>query len=367
MDILFLSHSFWGSDFRVGSHHLSRNMARTGHRVFYVSMPVTPFHLFRYKLSDYRIKTSGKLTEIEKGLHQFIPRSVFPAGRFFSRGKDISLASLDLRSTASRLGIETFDLVFMDEPRLYGMLSKLNYKKLIYRPTDLKTGIDYRQFFKLENQITRICDGVIATSAPVMESLEKFFDIQIPRYVQENGVDLEHFSMVLDTAEEIASVRGTKCIYVGAFDERFDFDGIEQLVKRAPDINFFFVGPDRSARIRNLGLKNCRYLGVVPFDELPKYLHSCDVAIMPFSSNASNDGRSPMKLYEFLAAGLPVVARRTKELTRRSLEHVFLYDDMEEALGHIKAAAKQKRASHVPEEMDWRSISERMIRFGAEL
>lgn len=367
MNILFLSHSFWGGDFRVGSHHLSKNMARRGHRIFYVPVPVTPFHLIRHRLSDYRIKNSGKILEIEEGLFQFIPRLLFPVGHIFWKGDDLSLMALDLRRAAASLKMEAFDIVFLDEPRLYGMLKKITYKKLIYRPTDMKAGVDFDAYFKLEGRISKLSDAVIATSKPVMDSLERLFDIKVPRYVQENGVDLEHFRSGRLPLERIDSFGGKKCIYVGAFDDRFDFDGVEHLVENTPDVIFFFVGPDRTGRIRNISADNCKYLGAVPFDEIPNYLHACDVAIMPFSSNPLNDGRSPMKLYEYLAAGLPVVARRTHELARRNLDRVFLYDHVEQAIEQIGSAAGLTKMSQVPKDMDWTSISDRMLRFCSEI
>lgn len=366
MNILFLSHSFWGSDFRVGSHHLSKNMARSGHRVLYVSMPVTPFHLLKYKISDYRIKRSGIVSEIEDRLFQYIPRLLFPVGRIFFGEKDISLLAFNLQRISDHLGMKQFDVVLLDEPRLYGMLGGIKFRKIVYRPTDIKTGIDFKSYFNLEDKITKAADGVIATSVPVMESLEKFFTLKSPRYVQENGVDLEHFKSNVESIKEISNLPGRKCIYVGAFDERFDFDAVKVLVKNAPDISFFFIGPG-GGRIKSIDLKNCKYLGAVSFDEIPRYLRACDVAIMPFSSNPSNNGRSPMKLYEYLAAGLPVVARRTQEISRRNLERVFLYDNPEEAIKQVQAASQLKKFSQVPKELDWSVISERMIRFCNEI
>jgi len=72
---------------------------------------------------------------------------------------------------------------------------------------------------------------------------------------------------------------------------------------------------------------NVHLLGSRPYAELPGYLQHADLGLLPFNNHPGNAARSPMKLYEYAAAGLPVVARRTPELERRNEPFVHFYDD----------------------------------------
>ena len=371
LNILFLSHTYWGSEFRVGSHHLSKNMAEAGHTVFYIPMPVTPFHLIKYRLSDKRIKKSGRLEEIQKNLYQYIPRTLIPAGELTRKsGYDISFATTGrlLRSLMSQKNIDVFDLVFLDHPKLIGILHIVKYKKLIYRPTDILSGIGLRGMSKCEGQALVQADGLITTSKPVFDHLEKKFTINIPHLTLVNGVDLDLFTTQVPPPEDIKKINGKKCIYVGAFDDRFDYDGTVTIIERHPNINFIFIGPFPTIRKNEFcRFSNVHILGTREFSQIPAYLQACDISIMPFSNDPSNEGRSPMKLYEYLAAGLPVISRHTDEISRRNHPRILTYTTLEEAHIQIQKALTFEKTSSVPEGLSWKSITEQALQFSQNL
>ena len=106
----------------------------------------------------------------------------------------------------------------------------------------------------------------------------------------------------------------------GAFDRRWvDDDLMVQVVERFPNVTFSIVGPVDGASARKLRrFTHVRLHGPVPFPMLPSILSQWDVAIIPFRENEITDSLNPLKLYEYLGAGLPVVATSTRELRRYS-------------------------------------------------
>ncbi|VFB20065.1 glycosyltransferase [Pseudomonas fragi] len=371
LNILFLSHTFWGSEFRVGSHHLSKNMAEAGHNVIYIPMPVTPFHLLKLKFSDLRIKQSGKLTDIQIGLSQFIPRTFIPAGEFIkSSGYDIAFSGLSkkLKSIMERKNIKKFDYIFLDHPKLFGITRLIPYSKLIYRPTDIYAGVGIRGITKCEQICLEHSKGLITTSKPVLEHLKTKFDTKIPHLTLINGVDLELFTMETSVPEDLISIPGKKCIYVGAFDERFDFEGMSEIIKKNRNLSFIFVGPfPQNKKSYFDKLSNAHVLGTKDFSQIPAYMQACDISIMPFSDAPSNEGRSPMKLYEYLAAGLPVVSRHTDEIHRRNHSRIFTYRTISEANDKITEALKLKKESSAPKELSWKKITLDALDFAQNL
>ncbi len=101
--------------------------------------------------------------------------------------------------------------------------------------------------------------------------------------------------------------------YVGTIEERIDFDLLEELLKRHQDKEFVLYGPvwdsvkPQVAKLR-AAYANVRFPGRVRFTELSDLLASIDVGIVPHKRNGLSASMNPMKIYEYLAAGKPVVS-----------------------------------------------------------
>lgn len=101
------------------------------------------------------------------------------------------------------------------------------------------------------------------------------------------------------------------CIaYVGAIQDRLDTDAIRQVAERLPDATIFVVGPVLDPRVpaRLAGLPNIRVKPALDRAEVAGFIHSVDLCIMPHHITPLTLSMSPLKLYEYCAAGRPVVA-----------------------------------------------------------
>lgn len=370
MNILFLSHTYWDSLYRVGSHHLAENLARAGHTVLYISAPVSLLHYMKFASVRDRFERAGAIHTVMENLHTYIPNTLIPSGLLVYKGFDCAFTSVDqFARIAAEIGVDTFDLALVDDPKLLGVLRCLPHKKLIYRPTDIYSQMGLKNWRRLESYLLEHCNAVVATSAPVLSFLEQTFGADKPGLVLINGVDFEMFSKPQPCPPEYSGNVRKKCVYVGALDFRFDFDALFNLGQARADIDFYIIGVADADKIARFAvLNNVLFIGSRPYESVPAYLQHADVGLLLIRATSANMGRSPMKLYEYLAAGIPVVALQTDELRRRKLQRVYSYDSDATLLEAIAAALQEPRAHFFEPSLSWREIAQNMLRFaGAQV
>ncbi|WP_336645776.1 glycosyltransferase [Microbacterium sp. USHLN186] len=305
--VLFLSHSHAYGAFRVGSHHYARELARAGADVVHLSTPISRIHrlLGRVTAEEESPVPRGPHADAD-GVSHLVPRTTLPlpVGRF-------SVAR-ELR----RYGIDpAFDAVLIDQPLLWDSAVRALAPRLVYRPTDLyPSGVKNR----LQRTIRDVADGVVATSEVVLRELGGFSQ---PRRVIGNGVDVAHFTQ--GTPER--GGRPPVCVYAGALDSRFDWQQLSAWALAHPEVKFVVAGP--SPQPTAPLSENIELVGSIAYDALPALLHDARVGLLPLSDDPLNAGRSPMKLHEYLAAGLAVVARGTSVIRSDSAAGMFTYDN----------------------------------------
>ena len=107
--------------------------------------------------------------------------------------------------------------------------------------------------------------------------------------------------------------QGPVALYVGAlWGGWMDWALVSRAARALPELSFVFVGDDRG---EGRGLPdNCRFLGLKPQTSLPPYLAHAAVGMLPWRSDHVTQASSPLKVYEYIAMGLPVVAQALEHL-----------------------------------------------------
>lgn len=161
-----------------------------------------------------------------------------------------------------------------------------------------------------EKDLVRSADCVLLSSP----FLEKEVGREAHRsLLLRNACDYEHFAKV---GEKNRS-KTPKVGYYGAIAEWFDTDLLASLAERNPDWEFELVGSTFSADLSRLrGLANLSMLGEQPYAELPRWLEQVDVLILPFKRTELTEATNPVKAYEILAAGKPLVSVPIAEMVQ---------------------------------------------------
>lgn len=162
---------------------------------------------------------------------------------------------------------------------------------------------------KAYRAITERADVIFTVS----EGLLDMFDRRSHVFFVPNGVDYEHFAATEQTMQSFIGQHERPVIgYHGVIQSRMNFSLLEYIVDKHPEYDFHFVGPvwkdakDDVARLRKK--KQVKFLGSVSYLKLPEMLHTFDCAIIPHKIDAFTHSMNPLKLYEYLAAGVPIVS-----------------------------------------------------------
>jgi glycosyltransferase involved in cell wall biosynthesis len=179
-----------------------------------------------------------------------------------------------------------------------------------------------------------------------------------------SGVEPEHYAGARSLREpRDRPVAG----YVGVIDERMDLELVAGLAAALPDWDIEMVGPIFKIDPEDVPkAPNIRYLGMQAYEDLPRVMGGFDVALMPFAINEATRSLSPTKTLEYLAAGLPVVSTRVRDVVTDYSGIVDLRDDaagFAEACRHVlthRCDERDAKVAPILHDHRWDTIAERM-------
>ena len=183
-------------------------------------------------------------------------------------------------------------------------------------------GVDRVAFEKAESRLLKRADHIFATSRYLHEHCSAVAPGRT--YYFPNVAHIDHFAAARQAGSippELAKIPRPRLGYVGVLsDFKIDFALLEGIVTSRPEWHMVFIGDLREgqssgsiARLRRC--TNVHFLGWRPYASLPDYLRGIDVALLPQRLNEYTRAMFPMKFFEYLAAGKPLVATPLPSLT----------------------------------------------------
>jgi glycosyltransferase involved in cell wall biosynthesis len=214
----------------------------------------------------------------------------------------------------------------------------------------------------LQNELLGRVDLIAYTASTLEDGLKRF---NKPLLHLPNGVRFEFFQVAnrnMPTAYK--ELNRPIVIYVGAMEDWFDFELVNRAASALPDFSFVMIGDAHRARFAKLPNIHC--LGPIPHADLPAYLWNADLGIIPFDVQKHGklvNSINPLKLYEYMACGLPVVSVAWEEL-RYISSPAHLSVSADDFIGAIQNASRQKERQVFVDyaaAQDWRSRVDAII------
>lgn len=148
---------------------------------------------------------------------------------------------------------------------------------------------------------------------------EKYLETGKVITVMGNGYPRHLFSPKELRPKDLITIPGNIAMYLGVIRDWIDFELLESLVLENRDLSVVFIGPvvpNIMHYINKLLLQeNFYYLGSKSREDVPYYMSAADVAIIPYIENAFTSSVKPIKLFEFLACGTPVVTTTMADIS----------------------------------------------------
>jgi glycosyltransferase involved in cell wall biosynthesis len=330
--VLYLPAVAWHYRFQR-PQHLALALARAGHPVLYVD-----------GFLRSRILPSRHLLHVQGGLHVLrmrVPGRPDPYREPLKRRAAARMTETILAGLRHERPLMVLvQLPFWAE--LGRELARRLGAPLVYDRIDLHVGfpgVPAGWIESVEARLIREADLVCATAGLLAERPREVS----PRVLLlSNGVDLGAFPAPAGVREATGEVRVG---YVGALGPWFDAEAVAEAARALPGWRFRLAGKVEDPDVAALaGLPNLETVGEIPFAEVPRFLAGLDVALVPFRDLPLTRAVDPVKLYEALAVGLPVVARRLPETERWGEPLVYLYDRPDEFVRQLRRAV----AEHTP-------------------
>jgi GT2 family glycosyltransferase/glycosyltransferase involved in cell wall biosynthesis len=161
-----------------------------------------------------------------------------------------------------------------------------------------------------ERRAVARADLVLLSSPALPGWLSRPIGANAPMFVVPNGCDSDLFGPDGPVPGWLRRLPSPRLVYVGALDTRcFDADLVARVATDHPEWTFVLAGP-ATARVAAplAALPNVRVIGPIPYADVPGLVGGADVCLIPYRLGGLVDWVMPKKLYEYLAAGKPVVA-----------------------------------------------------------
>jgi uncharacterized SAM-binding protein YcdF (DUF218 family)/glycosyltransferase involved in cell wall biosynthesis len=371
-DVLCVSSIDWDFIWQ-GHQEIMSRLAAAGHRVLFVentgvrAPKVRDLPRVRQRIRNWWRGTKG-FREERPNLFVYspllLPLPYFRPARWLNR----MLLTRALRRWMGATGFHRPIIwTFLPTPLAVDVIRAMDPLVTIYYCIDdlASSSPGARKIVSSEQHLFRQADLVFVTSERLRERAARFSDRV---HVFPFGVDLERFHRVRESGEpapaDVQALARPVVGYVGGLHQWVDQPLVAAVASRLPDISFAIVGPAQTDVSLLEACPNVRLFGQRSHEDVPRYVKSFDVGIVPYRLAEYTANVYPTKLNEYLGMGIPVVATDLPEIRRFNSEHgqvVEVAADAAAFAAGIRQAlrdstpADRRRRIAVAQENSWQS------------
>lgn len=368
-DIVCVGFADWDTELWTNQHHLMSRLASENRVLFVESLGLRRPQLAGRDLSRILRRARRGLSgpRAADGLHVLSPL-VLPFHRYgVVRALNGWLLGRLVGRAARRLGLRR-PILWGYVPQAEALVDVLDPSLVVYHCVDdiaAQERIDTASFRAAEDRFAARADLVLASAAALAERLREVSENVL---YAPNVADTDLFASALQDGPvdpALAALPSPRVVFTGAVVSiKLDFELIVALARARPQISFALVGPigpgDPLTDVTALRAEpNVHLLGARTYRQLPDVLRGADAGLIPYARNALTGSIFPMKVYEYLAAGLPVLATPLPALAgvpdvATAADAGALAELIDRAIAtdtpQLRAARSQRAAAHSWEE-----------------
>jgi len=278
-------------------------------------------------------------------------------------------AELHLGHVLRRLGMGPEPVVLTSNVYCPGALSRLSKKLVLYDFNDspFQFSVSPPWAHDYWRRTVRQARAVFVVSEYYRRQLAG--EIDRPLILLGNGVEMAHFEPPRPAPADLAALPRPLIGYVGLLSHFLDFDLLEALRRNRRGGTVVLLGPGSPATDAAVadfaGREGVAVLGPRPYVDVPAYMQALDVGVIPFrASDPFVQGINPNKVYQYLAAGLPVITTPVLDLQEAPPDLLFATttDEITRALARaLDAPADAARRRELARPHDWDVLAARMV------
>jgi glycosyltransferase involved in cell wall biosynthesis len=306
--------------------------------------------------------------QVDAGIHVFSPLAIPFHGNAAARWVNRKALRWSLRRACRKLGFRN-PITWSFVPASAEVAGSLGESAVIYHCVDENTGFtgtDKSAIQSLEERFMRKSHCVFVSSEPLLKTKRQH---NPNTYLVTHGVDVDHFRKACDPAtaipDDMKTLRKPVIGFFGLIADWVDLDLIRFLATSQPAWTFVLIGKIVTTVKPIEGLANVHLLGQKPYAALPGYAKAFDIAILPFAINELTLAANPLKLREYLGAGLPVISSAIPEAERlRDILHIARHrQDWMDKIQAILASGRTGPQMTISERMERESWDAKVEEF----
>jgi glycosyltransferase involved in cell wall biosynthesis len=256
---------------------------------------------------------------VSKNISVFSPLVIPFHGNRVARWMNRKLLTWSLRRACRKLGFQK-PITYSFVPSSADVAGSLGERLVIYHCVDEYskfTGTNETAILDMERRLMEKADMVVVSSTRLYETKHGY---NPNTFLVTHGVDVAHFSNACQQAvaapADCAGLKGPVIGFFGLIADWVDTEVFRYLATSRPEWSLLLIGEAQTDTSALRELSNVHLLGRRSYQSLPAYCKAFDVAILPFVVNELTLAANPLKLREYLAAGLPVVATPLPEILK---------------------------------------------------
>lgn len=367
--ILFFGITRFDAPVESTSYTLAKELAKNNNLVLYIEYPYTLNDVIKHRKShEFKLRKKA-LSEnngiIESGapnlyivaLPTVLSIHFLPEGKLYRKllGYNESIIAKQLKLVINKFSLK--DIIYVNSFVFhYPNLAKFLKPKLsIYHCVDpVFTPYDAKHGLVSEKIIIDKSDLIVCTSQQLYR--EKLL-VHPHTYFVPNAADVDHSIKAthpaLSVHESLKDIPKPIVGYFGNIERRIDYKMMHDVAKQNENISFVFAGPMDKQLVPDyfFAIPNVHFTGRIPYNEMPNVLKGFDVAIIPFKKTNESTTVFPLKLFEYLGAGKPIVASDFNPDLKNFTEDLVSYNSdakmfsiaIREALMNDSPELKEKR------------------------